>query len=313
MSTPAIIVTGLVKSYGALTAVAGLDLTIDTGEIFAILGPNGAGKTTTVEILEGFVSRTAGEVSVLGHDPARNERALKERLGIVPQETVADPFLTVREILAMIAGTYEKPMSVDKVIDLVGLGDKRRARAGKLSGGQKRRLDVALAIVGDPDLIFLDEPTTGFDPDARREAWEMIAGLRDLGKTIVLTTHYMEEAERLADRIAVIVDGRIIAQGTPRSLGGRSEARTKIRFRLAPDHPGLPPALASLATAGPDEVTEFVVDDPVRGLHDLTGWALDNGVRLEGLEVSRPSLEDTYLALIAGAAKPLHSAKGGAA
>ena len=299
MRAPAIEVRGLVKTYGKLKAVGGIDLTVESGQIFAILGPNGAGKTTTVEILEGFVKRDAGHVSVLGYDPAKGAAALKERIGIVTQETVADPFLTVNELVSLIAGTYARPRPVDEVIDLVGLGDKRKIRAGKLSGGQKRRLDVALALVGDPDLIFLDEPTTGFDPDARREAWEVIAGLRDLGKTIVLTTHYMDEAERLADRIAVIAAGRIIAEGTPEDLGGRGAARTRIRFKLPPGA-SLPVALAALAR--PDgEFVELSADDPVRVLHDLTTWALALGVELAGLDVSRPSLEDTYLSLIARA------------
>jgi ABC-2 type transport system ATP-binding protein len=295
----AIEVKGLVKTYGRLRAVDGVDLTVEAGEIFAILGPNGAGKTTTVEILEGFAKRTAGAVSVLGHDPAKNEPALKERIGIVAQETVADPFLTVSEMLTMIAGTYEKPRPVDEVIELVGLLDKRKTRAGKLSGGQKRRLDVALAIVGDPDLLFLDEPTTGFDPDARREAWDMIASLRALGKTIVLTTHYMDEAERLADHIAIIASGRIIAEGTPDTLGGRERAATIIRFRTP--SAGLPAALARLTRPGPVGITELTTADPVQVLNELTSWALTAGVALPGLEVSRPSLEDTYLALIAGA------------
>jgi ABC-2 type transport system ATP-binding protein len=301
MKEPAIRVAGLAKSYGALEAVGGIDLTVESGEIFAILGPNGAGKTTTVEILEGFVARSAGEVSVLGCDPAHNETSLKQRIGIVSQETVADPFLTVREMATMIAGTYPKPRPVDEIIALVGLSEKAGVRAGKLSGGQKRRLDVALALVGDPELVFLDEPTTGFDPDARREAWEMIAGLRALGKTVVLTTHYMDEAERLADRIAVIVGGKIIAQGSPHTLGGRSEAGASIRFRAA--GPPLPEALSRLITSRRGDATELSADDPVRTLHELTGWAIDQGVALEALEVSRPSLEDAYLSLIAGAAK----------
>ncbi len=303
MTMDAIRVTGLAKSYGSLEAVGGIDLSVRTGEIFAILGPNGAGKTTTVEILEGFVKRSAGEVSVLGHDPAKNEAVMKERIGIVSQETVADPFLTVREMVTMIAGTYPKPRPVDDVIALVGLADKAKTRSGKLSGGQKRRLDVALAIVGDPELIFLDEPTTGFDPDARREAWLMIAGLKALGKTIVLTTHYMDEAERLADRIAVIVGGKIIAEGTPDTLGGRDKAGAIIRFRLAPDHPPLPEGLVRTVTSDQGGQVELRTLDPVATLNELTGWALTKSVTLHVLEVARPSLEETYLALIAGVAQ----------
>ena len=301
MGTTAIEVTGLVKSYGKLTAVDGIDLTVETGEIFAILGPNGAGKTTTVEILEGFVRRNSGNVSVLGHDPAKNESSLKERIGIVGQETVADPFLTVREMLTMIAGTYPRPKPVEDIIALVGLTDKHKTRSGKLSGGQKRRLDVAIALVGDPELIFFDEPTTGFDPDARREAWEMIAGLRKLGKTIMLTTHYMEEAERLADRIAVIAGGKIISLGTPDTLGGRSGAKTRIRFRLPFGLLTLPEAITRFSVQSTDGLVQLAVDEPVKILHELTGWALAQNVTLQGLEVSRPSLEETYLALIAGA------------
>ena len=308
MSGPAIKVAGLAKSYRALQALGGIDLTVETGEIFAILGPNGAGKTTTVEILEGFVKRSAGEVSVLGRDPAKNESRLKERIGIVSQETVADPFLTVREMTTMIAGSYPKPRPVAEIIALVGLAEKSNARAGKLSGGQKRRLDVALALVGDPELIFLDEPTTGFDPDARREAWAMIAGLRTLGKTIVLTTHYMEEAERLADRIAVIVGGKIIAEGAPSTLGGRSDASAKIRFQIEPGHPPLPDTLSRLITSNRGDLIDLSARDPVKTLHELTSWAIAQGVTLEGLQVSRPSLEETYLSLIAGA-----TAHGGAA
>ena len=308
MSGPAIKVAGLAKSYGALQALGGIDLTVETGEIFAILGPNGAGKTTTVEILEGFVKRSAGEVSVLGHDPAKNDLSLKERIGVVSQETVADPFLTVREMTTMVAGSYPKPRPVAEIIAMVGLADKTNARAGKLSGGQKRRLDVALALVGDPELIFLDEPTTGFDPDARREAWAMIAGLRTLGKTIVLTTHYMEEAERLADRIAVIVGGKIIAEGAPSTLGGRSDASAKIRFQIEPGHPPLPDTLSRLITSNRGDLIDLSARDPVKTLHELTSWAIAQGVTLEGLQVSRPSLEETYLSLIAGA-----TAHGGAA
>jgi ABC-2 type transport system ATP-binding protein len=298
MGIAAIEVSGLAKAYGPVQAVAGVDLTIASGEIFALLGPNGAGKTTTVEILEGFTARDSGTVSVLGHDPARNEPALKARIGIVAQETAADPFLTVSEMMRMIAGTYPAPRPVDEVIDLVGLKDKSNVRAGRLSGGQQRRLDVALALVGDPDLLFLDEPTTGFDPDARLEAWAMVRELRALGKTVLLTTHYMDEAQQLADRVAVIAAGRIIAQGTPDTLGSRGQAASRIRFRR-PDAP-LP---ASLAAHIADTARDMIVlnaDDPVPLLNSLTGWALEHGVKLEGLEVTRPSLEETYLALIAG-------------
>jgi ABC-2 type transport system ATP-binding protein len=279
MGAAAIEVRGLAKAYGPVQAVAGVDLTIAGGEVFALLGPNGAGKTTTVEILEGFTARDSGTVSVLGRDPADNHPALKARIGIVAQETVADPFLTV---------------------DLVGLKDKRNVRAGRLSGGQQRRLDVALALVGDPDLLFLDEPTTGFDPDARLEAWAMVRGLRALGKTVLLTTHYMDEAQQLADRVAVIAAGRIIAQGTPDTLGSRGEAASRIRFRRPASGPPLPASLAAGPADPSGETILLHADDPVPLLNSLTGWALEHGVKLEGLEVTRPSLEETYLALIAG-------------
>ncbi|MEI9926852.1 MAG: ABC transporter ATP-binding protein [Sphingomonas sp.] len=292
----AIEVRGLAKSYGKLRAVAGVDLSVAEGEIFALLGPNGAGKTTTVEILEGFTRRDAGEVRVLGSDPARYDARQKARIGIVAQETAADPFLTVAELVRMIAGVYPHPRPVDEVIELVGLKDKRKVRAGRLSGGQQRRLDVALALVGDPDLLFLDEPTTGFDPDARLEAWAMVRGLRDLGKTVLLTTHYMEEAQQLADRVAVIARGRIIAEGTPDTLGGRASAASRIRF-LKPAAE-LPAAIAALASAEGERIV-LHADDPVPLLNSLTGWAIAQGMTLAGLEVTRPSLEETYLDLIA--------------
>ena len=292
MSEAAIEVRGLTKAYGSLEAVRGVDLTVATGEIFALLGPNGAGKTTTVEILEGFTPRDGGEVRVLGRDPAASDAAQKARIGIVAQETAADPYLTVIELMRMIAGTYPAPRPVDEVIALVGLKEKRKVRAGRLSGGQQRRLDVALALVGDPDLLFLDEPTTGFDPDARLEAWAMIRGLRALGKTVLLTTHYMEEAQQLADRVAVIARGRIIAQGTPDTLGNRSRAASRIRFRLPPGAPPLPDGITAS-----DGV--ILSEEPVKLLNQLTGWALAHNVALDGLEVSRPSLEETYLELIA--------------
>ncbi|HEV7661150.1 MAG TPA: ABC transporter ATP-binding protein [Allosphingosinicella sp.] len=300
MGVAAIEVSGLAKAYGPVRAVAGVDLTIAAGEVFALLGPNGAGKTTTVEILEGFTARDSGTVSVLGHDPAKNEPALKARIGIVAQETAADPFLTVSEMMRMIAGTYPAPRPVDEVIDLVGLKDKRNVRAGRLSGGQQRRLDVALALVGDPDLLFLDEPTTGFDPDARLEAWAMVRELRALGKTVLLTTHYMDEAQQLADRVAVIAAGRIIAQGTPDTLGSRGQAASRIRFRRPVSGPPLPASLAAGIADTAGDTILLHADDPVPLLNSLTGWALEHGVKLEGLEVTRPSLEETYLALIAG-------------
>src|SRR5215475_9907122 len=229
---PVVSVRGLHKTYGELDAVAGIDLEVERGEIFAFLGPNGAGKTTTVEILEGFRARTGGEVSVLGVDPARADAAWRDRVGAVLQESNAEPGLTVRESLQLYSGYYLEPRDIDETIVLVGLEEKADTLGPELSGGQRRRLDVALALIGDPELLFLDEPTTGFDPAARREAWEMLSGLRALGKTIFLTTHYMEEAERLADRIAVIAAGEIVDVGTPRTIGNRDHADTEISFTL---------------------------------------------------------------------------------
>jgi ABC-2 type transport system ATP-binding protein len=298
MAEAAIEVRGLAKAYGPVQAVAGVDLSIAEGEIFALLGPNGAGKTTTVEILEGFIARDSGQVRVLGHDPAANAPALKARIGIVAQEIAADPFLTVAELARMIAGTYPAPRPVDEVIELVGLREKRNTRAGRLSGGQQRRLDVALALVGDPDLLFLDEPTTGFDPDARLEAWAMVRNLRTLGKTVLLTTHYMDEAQQLADRVAVIAGGRIIAEGTPDTLGNRAAAASRIRFRR-PEGAALPAQFAALALDSAPGTVLLQAEDPVPLLHELTGWALAQKIVLEGLEVTRPSLEETYLGLIA--------------
>jgi ABC-2 type transport system ATP-binding protein len=286
-------VRGLRKRYGELEALRGIDLHVDRGEVFALLGPNGAGKTTTTEVLEGYRARTDGEVRVLGHDPATGGRAFRERIGIVLQSTGVEPFLTVRETVAMYAGYYPRPRDVDEVIEVVGLLEKRDERVNRLSGGQRRRLDVAVALVGDPELLFLDEPTTGFDPRARRAAWGLVRGLVSLGKTVFLTTHSMDEAQALADRIAVIARGRIVAEGTPNAIAGRDRMRTRIRFRLPADGPSPPPS----AERGPDGSFELRTDDPTRELHELTAWALEQGVALEGLEVAPPSLEEVYLEL----------------
>ncbi len=279
MSEPVIRARGLRKSYGDVEAVRGIELEVGAGEVFAFLGPNGAGKTTTVEILEGYRDRDGGEVSVLGEDPARAGRAWRERIGIVLQSCRLEPYLTVRESLELFAGYYDDPRPIDETIELVGLVDKADARAGSLSGGQQRRLDVGMALIGDPDLLFLDEPTTGFDPQARRQAWDLIAGLRDLGKTVFLTTHYMDEAQRLADQVAIIAGGEVVARGAPHDLGDRGGRSATITYRLD------------------GEEVSIETEDPVRTLNELTGRALEQGLELEGLEVSRPSLEDIYLAL----------------
>jgi ABC-2 type transport system ATP-binding protein len=274
----AVEVRDLHKSYGDVQALQGVSFEIRKGEVFGLLGPNGAGKTTTVEILEGYRRRDQGRVSVLGFDPARGERELRERIGVVLQSSELYPTFTVTECVALFAGYYRRPRSVDQVIDLVGLHDKRNARVSTLSGGQKRRLDLAVALAGDPELLFLDEPTTGFDPAARRAAWEMIRSLRSLGKTILLTTHYLDEAEQLADCVAVIRRGRIVALGSPGELTGASR-QTEIRYRRD----------------GRDVV--LTTDEPTRVLHELTGEALAAGRELEALQVRRPTLEDVYLSL----------------
>lgn len=294
-----ITVEGLVKRYGSHKAVSGIDLDVRRGEIFAFLGPNGAGKTTTVEILEGFRRRTSGAVSVLGCDPATAGAGWRDRVGVVLQESEPERDLSVRECLALHAGFYSAPRSIDETLELVGLSDRAGALGSRLSGGQRRRLDFALALIGDPELIFLDEPTTGFDPSARRAAWDVIGGLRALGKTVFLTTHYMDEAEFLADRIAVIAAGCIVAQGTPATLGGRDRMRTAISFtlpaRLAVAD--LPAGLIPLAEPGDARSIVLHSESPVVHLEMLSSWAVGLGFDLPDIAVHRPSLEEVYLTL----------------
>ncbi len=297
MPAPVISVRDLRMSYGEVEAVRGIDLEVERGEIFAFLGPNGAGKTTTVEILEGYRKRSGGAVSVLGEDPQQAGSGWRERIGIVLQSDKLDPYLTVRESLALYAGYYRSPRSVDEVIELVGLGEKAGERASRLSGGQQRRLDVGIALVGDPELLFLDEPTTGFDPSARRQAWEVIAGLRDLGKTVFLTTHYMDEAQHLADRVTIIVHGEIVARGTPEDLGNRDEEPARISFRLPGGVAAAEMPLEVTSASNGSGMVTLRTTTPVSALNQLTGWALERGIDLEGLEVTRPSLEDIYLEL----------------
>jgi ABC-2 type transport system ATP-binding protein len=293
-SVAAVEVSGLVKNYGDVRAVDGLDLHVQAGTVVAILGPNGAGKTTTIEILEGYRRRDGGEVRVLGLDPQEGGSRLKSRIGIVLQATGVDRYLTVAESIAMFAGYYEHPRPVAEVIELVGLTAKRDSRVLKLSGGQQRRLDVAIALSGDPELLFLDEPTTGFDPSARHEAWDVVRNLTALGKTVVLTTHYMDEAQALADQVVVVAHGRLVATGTPETLGGRETARPTVTYQLA-DRATPPQDLGELIV----ESGRFVLRpaDLTRALHELTGWALDHDVEIQHLEIERPSLEDVYLRL----------------
>jgi len=294
----ALSVQGLRKRYGQFEAVSGIDLEVQRGEIFAFLGPNGAGKTTTVEILEGFRTRTSGEVSVLGVDPANSDAGWRNRVGAVLQESNAEPDLTVRESLQLYSGYYLAPRDIDETIALVGLEEKADTLAPQLSGGQRRRLDVALALIGDPELIFLDEPTTGFDPSARRTAWHVIDGLRELGKTVFLTTHYMDEAEQLADRIAVIAGGQIVAEGTPGTLGGRNRMAATIRFTLPEGTVAgdLPPELRALL-AGEDGRVTLTSESPLAHVGALAEWARRRGIDLPDLDVRRPTLEDVYLEL----------------
>ena len=297
LTSPAIEARGLCKSYGPIQAVRGIDLHVSKGEVFALLGPNGAGKTTTVEILEGHRDRTAGDVRVLGYDPARNDRGLKERIGIVLQSTGVEPYLSVEESIDLFRGYYPHPLPLEEILDTTGLREQRRLRVKRLSGGQQRRLDVAIGLAGDPELLFLDEPTTGFDPSARRGAWDMVKNLQSLGKTVVLTTHYMDEAEFLADRVAIMAHGEIVAEGTPADLA-RDAGATTIRFRVGSGSDGPP---EDLRTGPPDGDGRYTIttDSPTRSLHQLTGWAVERRIELEELSVSRPSLEDVFLKLSA--------------
>ena len=292
----AITVSGLVKRYGELEAVSGLDLEVHTGEIVAVLGPNGAGKTTTIEILEGYRQRDSGDVEVLGVDPALAPLSWRDRIGIVLQESEPVPELTSAEALRMQSHYYRSPHDPEDLLRLVGLWDARDQRTRKLSGGQRRRLDLALALVGDPELIFLDEPTTGFDPSARRESWEMIDALRSTGRTVVLTTHYMDEAQHLADRIVVIGGGSIVAEGTVSELAALVDVRSVIRWDHGPGSSQSPPEHLPIELVG--GVLRLPTDDVVADLHRLTSWAIDAGADLPGLTVERPSLEDTYLSLL---------------
>ncbi len=298
---PAVRVEHLSKSYGDTVAVRDVSFEVQKGEVFALLGPNGAGKTTTVEILEGFRDRTGGRVETLGVDPADHstQRWLRTRIGVVLQELAVEPYYSVRQVLTRNAGYYPHPRPVDEVIELIGLTEKRDDRIKRLSGGQQRRLDVGLGIIGNPDLLFLDEPTTGLDPSGRRETWDLIRLLAAAGTTVLLTTHYMDEVEALADRAAVLFGQEIVASGTPASIGGRDLGAVTIRFRL-PDGVTVE-SLPVPAEPSGDGLVEIHTEDELRVLHDLTGWALDAGYALAGLAVLRVSLEDIYLGLTDGA------------
>jgi ABC-2 type transport system ATP-binding protein len=307
----AVRVEGLIKRYGDLEAVSGVSFTVDAGETFALLGPNGAGKTTTVEVLEGFRLRDRGHVEVLGHDPAdrAGERRFRQRIGVVLQELAVEPFLSVRQALARSAGFYPRPRPVDEVLHLVGLDHKADARIKTLSGGQQRRLDLGLGIIGNPELLFLDEPTTGFDPSARRAAWDLVRSLTHGGTTVILTTHYMDEAEALADRVAIISGGRIVAKGAPQSLGGRDTGEARIRFRLPPAVSVSDlPVMVTLSNGG---VVEIRTQEPVPVMAALANWALHEQVDLIGLTVERSTLEDVYMRLTGYA--PEHGEKAATA
>jgi ABC-2 type transport system ATP-binding protein len=297
---PVISVESLTMAYGAVQVLHSIDLEIRRGEVCAIVGPNGAGKTTMVEILEGYRVRSGGSVRVLGVDPGRPTRAWRAQIGIVLQSCEMPAELTVSELVERFAGYYPRPRPVFETLELVGLGDRRNARAGTLSGGQQRRLDVAMALVGDPEVLFLDEPTTGFDPSARHQAWSVITRLRGLGKTILLTTHYMEEAEALADRVVVVVAGRVVAEGTPDTLGGRDQAPATIRFRLPAGIriEELPELCGRRLRADRDHIELANADQADLGA--LLDWARVSRLELTGLTVARPSLEDVYLELTGG-------------
>ncbi len=305
-TSPAVQVQHLAKSYGDTVAVGDVSFEVQRGEVFALLGPNGAGKTTTVEILEGFRTRSGGTVRTLGVDPAdrATQRWLRTRIGVVLQELAVEPYYSVRQVLSRNAGFYPDPRPVDEVIELIGLVEKADDRVKRLSGGQQRRLDVGLGIIGNPELLFLDEPTTGLDPSGRRETWDLIRRLAAAGTTVLLTTHYMDEVEALADRVAVLSDHRIVASGTPASIGGRDLGAVTIRFRLpdgvtAGSLPVLPGG-ARVEAGTEDGLVEIRTENEVRVLHELTGWALAAGHELRGLSVERVSLEDVYLGLTSG-------------
>ncbi len=294
---PAVSVAHLAKSYGDVQAVNDVTFEVEKGEVFALLGPNGAGKTTTIEILEGFRHRSGGEVRTLGVDPSdrSTQRWLRNRIGVVLQELAVEPFYTVRQVLTRNAGYYPSPRPVDEVIELIGLKDKSDQKVKKLSGGQQRRLDVGLGIIGNPELLFLDEPTTGLDPSGRRTSWELIRELASAGTTVMLTTHYMDEVEALADQVAVLYNAEIVASGTPTSIGGRDSSTVTIRF-------GLPDGVSLSDIPGPTPKVEngtvqISTDDELSVLHQLTGWAIDHQYVLPGLAVTRVSLEDIYLGL----------------